>query len=420
MQLKSISRIVVLGVLVLIGMLVIQAIWLKDSLDSRKNQFTQNVQAALRASASAIIEYNGGDVNAIQAVEQLSSNYFVVPINDAIQPQLLKTILVNEFKLRSVEETFEFSIYDCSNEKIVFGSYITQNEAAINAKEFPEIAKDDYYFSVLFPNISFQLINQMSIWLSSSVILVLIVIIYSYTLVLLLKQKSLSEFQRDFINNMTHEFKTPLASISASSEMIISEEMKPERLKQYASIIYKEADRLTRQVEKFLNLSVMEERITELNLEQLNLTDLLEDAKNHFASTLTQKYGQLTYTINLVEPMITTDKVYISNCLFNLLDNALKYTDDAPRINVKITTIDKASIVIEISDNGFGIKVADQANLFDRFYRVSTGDLHNVKGFGLGLYYVKLMAKTLGGDVYLKKSDGLGSVFVLKVKDYGQ
>jgi len=418
MQLKSNSKIIVLGVLVLIGMLVVQAIWLKDSLDSRKSQFTQNVQAALRASATSIIAYNGGDVDALQAVEQLSSNYFVVSINDAIQPQLLKTILVNEFKLRNVEETFEFSIYDCYNDKIVFGSYITQDEAASSAVEFPEIAKDNYYFSVLFPNISFQLINQMSIWLSSSVILVFIVIIYAYTLMILFRQKKLSDFQRDFINNMTHEFKTPLASISASSEIMLTEKMEHNRLQQYAKIINKEADRLSKQVEKFLNLSKMEDSITDVQLEKFDLTDVMEEVKVHFASELSAKNAQLTFKNNLQNPIVRSDKIYITNCIFNLIDNALKYAGSSPKIVVESNAINHSFFSIQVSDNGGGIKRADQVHLFERFYRVSTGDVHTVKGFGLGLYYVRLMSKILGGEVYLKKSDAHGSVFILKLKNY--
>lgn len=420
MQRKSISRIIILGAVTLIGMLVVQAIWLKSSLDSRKSQFTQNVQSALRASASAIVIANGGDANVMKAVEQLSSNYFVVPINDVIQPQLLESILVNEFKLRNIEDSFEYSIYDCSNEKIVFGSYITQDEAISSVTEFPEIAKEDYYFSVLFPNISFHLINRMSIWLSSSVILVLIVIIYTYTLMMLFRQKKMADFQRDFINNMTHEFKTPLASISASSEIIISESMEPHRLKQYAGIIHKEAERLSKQVEKFLNLSKMEDELPSLKLAPLNLVALMEETRIHFENDIKVLNASFSFHSSVDNPVITNDKVYVSNCLFNLVDNALKYGGKPARVELRLQEVDKGSMLLEVIDNGNGIDSAVQQYLFDRFYRVPTGDVHTVKGFGLGLYYVKLMSKILGGDIFLKKSNKQGSIFVLKLIDHAK
>lgn len=239
MEARVISKIIILGTVALVGMLVVQGIWLAKSLDSRKRQFTQNVQSALQASATAIINYNQGDATTLQPIEQLSSNYFVVLINDAVQPDLLKSVLLSEFNKRNIKETFEFSIYDCSTEKIVFGGFISQDEQSVIASRFQNIAKDDYYFSVLFPNISFQLINEMSIWLSSSFILLLIVSIFTYTVFALFKQKKLADFQRDFINNMTHEFKTPLAAIGASSEMMMTENMEQTRLKQHVAIIHK-------------------------------------------------------------------------------------------------------------------------------------------------------------------------------------
>jgi two-component system phosphate regulon sensor histidine kinase PhoR len=262
-----------------------------------------------------------------------------VPINDAIQPSLLKSVLLSEFNRRNIRETFEFSIYDCSNEKIVFGSYISQNDQALINSEFPDITKDDYYFSVLFPNISFQLINEMSIWLSSSFILLLIVSVFVYTVVALFRQKKLADFQRDFINNMAHEFKTPLAAIGASSEMMLHEEMESNRRKQHICLINKETVRLTHQVDQFLQISKLDKASPELNITSIN-------------------------------------------------------------------------------DNGKGILKADRNFIFDKFYRISTGDIHDVKGFGLGLYYVKMMTKLLGGDIHLERSDDSGSTFVLEINDY--
>jgi len=416
MQGKAISKIIILGTIALIGMLLVQGIWLAKSLDSRKSQFTQNVQSALRASTNAIIKYNGANTSMQQPIEQLSSNYFVVPINDTLQPSLLKSVLLSEFKLRNIDQAFEFSIYDCSSENIVFGSYISQkDEASINA-EFPEILKDDYYFSVLFPNISFQLINEMSLWLSSSFILLLIVSVFAYTVFALFRQKRLADFQRDFINNMTHEFKTPLAAIGASSEMMMANNMQAGRRKQHVNIINKEATRLTKQVEQFLQLSKMEEFSPELKSESVNLSQLIVQCANHFDWALKEKGGKIEVNLPEQEIWLNTDKTHLANCLHNIIDNAIKYGGKPPLVRINLEQLNQEQL-ITVSDNGSGISKNDQNLIFDRFYRISTGDVHDVKGFGLGLYYVKMMSELLNGEVYLSHSDEKGTKMALKIKN---
>ena len=414
MQVRSIKKLIVLGVITLIGMLAVQAVWLKSSLDSRQSQFSQNVQSALRASATTIIESNGGDASSLQPVEQLSSNYFVIPINDVIQPMVLKSILLSEFQLRGIDESFEFSIYDCSNEKLIFGNYVHKDEPIDGRADYPEIAKEDYYFSVLFPNISFQLISEMSLWVSSSLILLVIVVIYSFTLMMLLKQKLLADIQKDFINNMTHEFKTPLASISASSEMILKHDLTPQRQEQYAQIIHKEAQRLTGQVEKFLDVSKLEEASLSINLSQFDLVELVEEALEHFNKEITAGANRLKVNNQLNDSIICSDRLYLSNCFFNLIDNAIKYGGKPLAVEVIIYQDQHNYFCIEVVDNGIGIPSKAQEDVFKRFYRVSTGDVHNVKGFGLGLHYAKSISEALGGDIILKSSSSRGSTFVLK------
>lgn len=416
MQSRAISKIIILGAIALVGMLFVQGVWLANSLDSRKRQFSQNVQAALQAASTSIIKYNGGDITTLQPIEQLSSNYFVVPINDAIQPSLLKSVLLSEFNRRNIRETFEFSIYDCSNEKIVFGSYISQNDQALINSEFPDITKDDYYFSVLFPNISFQLINEMSIWLSSSFILLLIVSVFVYTVVALFRQKKLADFQRDFINNMAHEFKTPLAAIGASSEMMLHEEMESKRRKQHISLINKETVRLTHQVDQFLQISKLDKASPELNITSINLQELITACANQFSWLIKKKNGTIHMELPEEEIYISTDKSHLSYCVHNLIDNAIKYGGMPPRVLIELRQ--EGNCKISIKDNGKGISKADRNFIFDKFYRISTGDIHDVKGFGLGLYYVKMMTKLLGGDIHLERSDDSGSTFVLEINDY--
>ncbi|MBK6265537.1 HAMP domain-containing histidine kinase [Marivirga sp. S37H4] len=419
MQGKIISRIIILGTIALIGMLIVQSIWLSRSLDSRKRQFTQNVQAALRATSEAIISSNEANSKQMHPVEQLSSNYFVVMINGAIQPETLKTLLIRELTLRNVNLDFEFSIYDCSNEKLVFGNYISNEAKQKLGTEFPEINKDDYYFSVLFPSISFQLIQEMQIWVISIIILLIIVIIFSYTVYALFKQKRLSEIQKDFINNMTHEFKTPLTAISVCAEVISDKNIlnDQERLWQYTSIIHKEAERLAGHVQKLLQASKIEQKVVQLNISEVEVSSLINECIEQLKPVFEKAGGRVTFTENLKGLKLRTDAFHLGNMIYNLLDNAIKYGGDPALIEINSAT-NGNEVQISISDNGGGILKKQQQNIFERFFRVTSGDIHDVKGFGLGLFYVKQMSKVLKGDVFIQKSDESGSIFILKLANY--
>lgn len=414
------TRVIILGALALIGMLVVQAIWLSRSLDSQKRQFAHTTQTALRATALSIIKYNGGDTNQLQPVERLSSNYFVVPMNEPIQPSLLKSLLKREFELRNIQQDFEFSIYDCSNEKIVFGSQIQNEKVSAEVMNFPTINKDEYYFSVLFPGISFQLIQEMNIWLISVVILLIIVSVFAFTVIAFFKQKRLTDFQRDFINNMTHEFKTPLSTISICTEVLSQRNIieEPSRLQQYTGFIKKETERMTTQVQKLLQVSKLENHELELEFSEVDISALVHETASFFYPKVENLNG--TLTIEAAHDIkLYTDAFHLSNALHNLLDNALKYIGETtPEIKVKVEEQAK-HISISVVDNGLGISISQQKLIFNRFYRVPTGDRHDVKGFGLGLHYVMFIMEKLGGRVSVESKIGKGSTFRLIVQKDG-
>jgi two-component system phosphate regulon sensor histidine kinase PhoR len=231
-------------------------------------------------------------------------------------------------------------------------------------------------------------------------------------LFVILRQKRLSEIQKDFINNMTHEFKTPLSTIAISSEVLRDPKIisTPERLLNYASIIQNESHRLKQHVERVLQMARLEKSDVGLRKERLNLHEIIQEAVQNIHLSLQARDGQVKLELNAIESMAPVDKLHFTNVLFNLLDNAIKYNRQAPEITIRTTNTAK-QICIEVIDNGIGITQDQLKKIFNRFYRVPTGNIHDVKGFGLGLNYVKLIVEAHKGKVTVESKPLEGSIF---------
>ena len=228
--------------------------------------------------------------------------------------------------------------------------------------------------------------------------------------------KRLSEVITDFINNMTHELKTPIATISLSSEMIMRLETDDdlEKAKKYAGIIFKENKRLETQVERVLNISTLDTENTTLNKKSLDFHELLVEVKDTFDFNQLANGGKILIENNASIFTIQADSIHITNVVYNLLDNAVKYCTTKPFISIT-TKNERNYLVIEIKDNGIGIRKEDLKMIFDKFYRVSTGNIHDIKGFGLGLFYVKLIINEHNGSIDVKSKLGEGSAFTIKL-----
>jgi two-component system phosphate regulon sensor histidine kinase PhoR len=230
----------------------------------------------------------------------------------------------------------------------------------------------------------------------------------------MIRQKRLSEIKNDFINNMTHELKTPISTIALSSEMILKGDFTADREKfyRYVGIIHKENKRLEDQVERVLNVAKLDQEKIILKKTALNMHELLEEAKENFTLNQLGNGVAINLKLDAVEPIIYADSVHITNVIYNLLDNAIKYCEMDPKITIN-TDNKNSGFLIEISDNGIGIKKEDIKMIFDKFYRVPTGNLHNVKGFGLGLFYVKLIVEEHFGKIEVKSKIGEGTTFTI-------
>lgn len=417
MKNATIRLIFILALLSSVGIIATQVYWVGRAYTLEEKEFNLNVNVSLRNVANKIWALKRIQPVLANVVDQVSPDYFIVQINDHVDRAILEHFLREEFTLRNIITDFEYGMYDCAKDSMPVRHYVHMSGSSDDFEpqmNFPALSKDNYYFGIFFPHRKNYLASQLSIWTISSLVLLCVLAFLGYVVFVILKQKRLSEVQRDFVNNMTHEFKTPLATIQLSAEVLKKPEIvnNPQRLLNYATIIDNEASQLAMHVERVLQMAHAEKGEIQLKRQEMIWQDLIRDAARNFENQLEKKNGILK--LNLPEKPIyfTGDKLHLKNAISNLIDNALKYTTDCPEITVALSEENK-KIRIDVSDNGIGINKAYQKLLFRSFYRVPTGDLHDVKGFGLGLNYVSIIARTHGGDVVCRSEEGKGSTFSL-------
>jgi len=246
----------------------------------------------------------------------------------------------------------------------------------------------------------------------SAFIILMVIFVFYKTLQMFLKQKKLSEIKDDLINNITHEFKTPISTISIACEALQEPNLykKIESIHKYSGIIKEENERLRMMVETFLNTVAVENGSFNITKEQINLISVINSVVNKFFEILISRQGKIELELNNEIPSINSDRFHFSNILSNLIDNAINYCDKSPLIIIK-TSFDGESIKISISDNGVGISNDQLNKIFDTFYRVPTGNIHNVRGNGIGLSYCNKMVTALGGELSVTSTIGIGSTF---------
>ncbi len=330
--------------------------------------------------------------------------------------KMLKTELSNE----GIDIPYKFGVYEQNQNKYVFAGTNPDStelrKTVFKAQLFP----DDFFLEpnflrIYFPGQRAYLLKQIVPVLSSSLIFILIIgLSFLWMMQRFLEQKNLSDMKTDFINNMTHEFKTPITTIGLASEALKDPEVKKDegRRDRYAGLIFEENRKLEGQVERVLQIAQMDKGKIKLKPEELDIHNLINDVVKRQAVLAEERGGAIQMDLDAQNPYVFGDAYHITNILDNLIDNANKYSLEKPEIGIRTYNIDD-KIGIEISDHGIGMSIEDQKKIFDKFYRVPTGNIHNVKGFGLGLNYVKTMAELQGGSINVKSLPGSGSVFTL-------
>lgn len=408
--------VIILAAISIAGITATQIYWVRKAFDLKENQFNHDVTASLTNVANKIIEISKTPSAANNPVKQQSTNYFVVLVNSPIDSNLLEFLLVTEFEKRNITTNFEYGIYDCTEKCMSGGNNISLQKISNRTRigELPTWNNDGYYFGVMFSGVEANLLSQMGIWGFSSIVLLIVIFFFVYTLFVILKQRRLSEIQKDFINNMTHEFKTPISTIAISTQVLKDPGIVqfPERLLNYATIIENENHRLKQQVERVLQMARLEKEDLGLKKETLDFHNLIHEAvKNKSFQTA---HVSIQLKLEATPSTVSLDNLHLVNVIYNLMDNAIKYNNRNPEIQIS-TRINNRMLQIEIQDNGIGIHKDNLKKIFNRFYRVPTGNLHDVKGFGLGLSYVKRIVEAHAGKITVASEPERGSLFTIQL-----
>ena len=341
-------------------------------------------------------------------------------IKDRIDPEFLESELTREFRNREIGLDFDYAVSLSKTDSVIYrfaahgdGSKRLSDEA-YNTVLFPsDMGGDRAVLSVLFPDRSSLLMGNMKVMLISSITLLLaMILIFAYTILSILKQKKLSAMKNDFMNNMTHEFKTPVATIMIASESLKDPEISNDRARvsRLAGIIYDENVRLGNHIERVLNIARLEKGDVNIDADPIDINDLISTVTDSMALQLQKNNVQIDYRLEARDSVVLGDELHLSNVVFNLLDNAIKYTESAPVIQICTRSTEK-NLYLSIKDNGMGMNKAQLGRIFDQFYRIPTGNIHDIKGFGLGLSYVYDIVKRLGGTIKVKSELHKGTEF---------
>ncbi len=332
---------------------------------------------------------------------------------------ILERVLVNN----GVPLPFYYSIVD-NQGKLIYRCQKEFREELVNTnnnlytqKLFPsEDSNKSAYLQVVFPTKQNYILNSMNLILPSVALIALILCIFIVAIIIIFRQKQLNNMKNDFVNNMTHEFKTPISTISLASQMLQDPSVgkTPEALKNISKVIRDETKRLSLQVEKVMQMAIFERDKSTLKLNEIQINSLITDIIGNFSLKVTSKGGKISSNLKAKNDVALIDEVHFTNVIFNLMDNALKYSDKPLLLSIE-TWNEKDNLLISIEDNGIGIHKEDLKRIFEKFYRVSTGNLHNVKGFGLGLAYVKKIVTEHKGSIKVESEINIGTKFTITI-----
>ena len=375
-----------------IGILALQIYWIGFAWHVKTRDFEQRVNFSLRKVAQQMAEQSGFELPKTDLIIQLSQNEFLVNYNFEIELDILEDFLLRELDVVEPGIKFEYAVYDCYTNDLVYGDCcaVERHTKEQIKRKLPKLDEFTYYFIVRFPNKNVYLLTNLRFFFLLGIFTIIIGFTYIYALKALYRQKKLSELQKDFVDNMTHEFKTPLTSIKLASTVLLeNKEINANvKLKRYSEIILQQSEKLTSHIERLLDL-IRSDKNFKLKKERFELIGVINDLN----SETMQKTPYHNIEINFNHPenkvFIYADKYHFYNAIQNIYDNALKYNDKDHKTITTAITDNPAEVILSITDNGIGIRPEHLTEIFSKFYRAQKEDIHNVKGFGLGLYYVK-------------------------------
>lgn len=431
--------IIILITVSLIGIIIIQISWLKNVLLLRQDQVEQKVIDAGSKAAQELEQYKGSPTPQnnrplfdefpfdFRRPNLVSNRFTTAELYEKIRK------VFNDQKLENIP--VEFALYTFSGDVMVpqrqsanFDAWAMADPSNYFARHYllvppsgsaTENLSADESLVIIVPSIKKIVQKDLRPWIVISVLFTLIIFTaFFLTVRTMLRQKKVSEIKNDFINNMTHEFKTPIATISLAVDALKNEKVQsdPQKLIYFSSIIKEENQRMNRQVETILKSALLDRQEVQLNNKPLHVHQIISDVVDNFILRLQEKQGSLETELNAQNDLIEGDEVHINNLINNLLDNAVKYSKEnvPPRIHLSTTSNNK-KLIIRLEDNGIGMTRETVKRIFEKFYRAHTGNIHNVKGFGLGLSYVKTVVEAHDGNIKADSTLGKGSCFIIEL-----
>ncbi|MBP6285961.1 MAG: HAMP domain-containing histidine kinase [Ferruginibacter sp.] len=410
-------RLVILISTVLITIIIaIQLIWLQKVYLYEEKQFNINVSKSIRALYADMELVNDVSDNVQKVVENINPDVYLLKIDCSPDLDKLWVNLKGELTDFDVYSDCRAAIYSHEQNRYIVEKYIDLPDAyheALKESDLPLIKKDYSYIILFFPHRGQYIIKQMLFWIASGGLLLLVLVGFGFSVFYFYRQKFYNETQRDFVNNFTHEFKTPLAVIKIASDVLQQKNIveKPERLSNYAGIISEQTSHLQAQVQRLLEIAYTDRSSLPLEKENFEVNTLIREAINDLQPLVEQKNAVIKTSFSIPEILVKADRSYLRLCFINLIENAIKYAS-APVIQVS-TGLKGTDLVVSVADNGIGIAQEHQKKIFDRFYRITEGELHTSKGFGLGLNFVKKVIDTHNGKIELESEPGKGSTFTI-------
>lgn len=348
------------------------------------------------------------------------------PVMQRADSASIKYMLKRELANNGLDVPFEFAVsnengiiqYSSSGFKALSAGH--ENDGNVYSQGFFSVENPTYYLTVTFPTKSKYVFRSVRFIIPTLAFTAILLVVFLYTIILAFRQKKLSEMKNDFINNMTHELKTPIATISLASQMLNDESVKkaPSMLRHISKVITEEAKRLRIQVERVLVLSMFDNSQFSIKYAEVNANEVIANVIQTFKLRVEKAGGKITFDTETDNADVYVDEMHLTNVIFTILDNAVKYRNEERPLEINIKTLQTdngANLAIKVSDNGIGIKKDDLKHIFERFYRVSTGNRHNVKGFGIGLAYVRQIINHFGGTVYAESEIGKGTSFTISL-----
>jgi two-component system phosphate regulon sensor histidine kinase PhoR len=418
MNRKVLTIIIILTSVSLIAALVTQLLWVRDAGLLKEDQFNNNVRVALKSVVNQLMATN---TEYSHKTANVDSTFFSehADLLSVVHPRALDSLIADEIESLNIESKVYYAIYHETDKLFIMGNgkeKLSQLMASPLQVSLTCLCQsDNYVLSAYIPDQGSVLLNQMIILpVMSGLFLLVLVFSFFFTIYFIVRQKKLTDMKSDFVNNLTHEFKTPISTISVTSEILGQEQVisSPEKVSKYAQIIYEENQRLKNMVERVLQIAIIDKDDFKPRMEEVDVHEIIPICAKNYKLLVTQRNGYLRLKMEAHRSAIIADREHMANILNNLLDNANKYSPEKPIINVS-TLNNNGLVQIIIQDNGIGISKDNLEKVFKKFHRLQRGDIHDVKGFGIGLFYVKTMVEKMGGRIELKSELNKGSRFIL-------